>query len=729
MVFAAPAQAKGSRDAGSAAAVNELRANHKYRHGVLPTRQASAKAALANRTAAGPLVFYGLEYFGGTDDPPVGKVGVVTGNPKVYIIYVGSQWGTATTDGNQDLTFSGDPAGMAPRQQEFFKGIGTNNENWSNGTSEWCQGVATGATSCPGGAPHIPYPVSGSVLAGVWYDGAAPVDMNATAHSIAQEAVNAAAHFGNTTTASNKDAQYIITYPTGARPDGWTAGTSGFCAWHDFNGDPNLTGGGAVPSPAGNIAFTNMPYLPDAGINCGAGFVNSTGGDLDGVSIVGGHEYQETLTDPFPYAASPTAVVPEQGGWLAKIYDLSTGEVVESLENADLCAWRPPGKPGGGANVALSTGTFPIQGSWSNAANSCVSALSPMTAKPAVLFNPNNHNIEVYEIAGGNLVEKYWNASNGQWSGWGDFGAFDTDPMTYDNATVPLTGNPAVFYNPGNHNIEVYANAGGHLVEKYWQANNGAWSGWSDFGGSLSGSPKVFYNQNNRNVEVYANSGGHLVEKYWQASNGAWSGWGDFGAPATGNLTGDPAVLYNPNNSNVEIYGNSGGHLVEKYWQASNGAWSGWGDFGVPATGNLTGSPAAFYNPNNHNMELYGNSAGHLVEKYWNASNGAWSGWGDFGAPATGNLAGDPTVVYNNNNRNVEIYGNSGGHLVEKYWQASNGAWSGWGDFGGNLTGDPTVLYNPNNRNMEIYALTSGHLEEKYWNASNGQWSGWGLLS
>jgi hypothetical protein len=36
---------------------------------------------------------------------------------------------------------------------------------------------------------------------------------------------------------------------------------------------------------------------------------------------------------------------------------------------------------------------------------------------------------------------------------------------------------------------------------------------------------------------------------------------------------------------------------------------------------------------------------------------------------------------------------------------------------------------NPNNRNIEIYTVTNGHLEEKYWNAGNGQWSGWTLMS
>src|SRR5262249_58040064 len=74
-------------------------------------------------------------------------------------------------------------------------------------------------------------------------------------------AVNAAAHFGNTTAASNRDAQYIIVSPRGTHPDGYNTPSGQFCAWHDWNGDTTLSGG-AVTSPYGDIAFTNSPTSP-----------------------------------------------------------------------------------------------------------------------------------------------------------------------------------------------------------------------------------------------------------------------------------------------------------------------------------------------------------------------------------------------------------------------------------------------------------------------------------
>ena len=104
-----------------------------------------------------------------------------------------------------------------------------------------------------------------------------------------------------------------------------------------------------MSSPYGDIAFTNMPYITDAGASCGQNFVNGNG-TLDGVSIVGGHEYAETITDQNP-----------AGGWTD-----STG-----FENADKCAWIGVGGTGGAQNVAFSTGSFAMQGSWSNLDRGC----------------------------------------------------------------------------------------------------------------------------------------------------------------------------------------------------------------------------------------------------------------------------------------------------------------------------------------------------------------------
>jgi hypothetical protein len=96
-------------------------------------------------------------------------------------------------------------------------------------------------------------------------------------------------------------------------------------------------------SSSGTISWTYIPYMSDAGQSCGAGSVNNPGTN-DGVTIVGGHEQAETMTDP------------QLNAW----YD-SNGE-----ETGDKCAWMNL------QNTSFSTGSFPTQPLWSNSVGGCV---------------------------------------------------------------------------------------------------------------------------------------------------------------------------------------------------------------------------------------------------------------------------------------------------------------------------------------------------------------------
>jgi serine protease len=96
-----------------------------------------------------------------------------------------------------------------------------------------------------------------------------------------------------------------------------------------------------VSSSYGDIAWTNLPYITDAGANCGANF-NGLGADA-GITIVEGHEFAETETDQFP-----------AGGWLDN----------GGQEIGDKCAWNAAT-----SDQAFGGSSFAVQPLWSNAAN------------------------------------------------------------------------------------------------------------------------------------------------------------------------------------------------------------------------------------------------------------------------------------------------------------------------------------------------------------------------
>jgi serine protease len=251
-----------------------------------------------------------LSYHGGT-----GGIGVETA-PKIYLVLWGSQWN------------NNDPSGEASILESFYKGVG--GSSWLNSVTQYCQGVASGTVYCNGAGQ--PAGNQSGIFVAYWYDNASAAPSKPRQSQLASEAVRAAAHFGNTTAASNASVQYVIATATHNSSSGF--GTQ-YCAYHS-----------ATSSSYGNVAYTNLPYITDAGASCGANF-NGLGPNA-GITIVAGHEMGETITDQFP-----------SSGWTD-----SSGS-----ENGDKCAWISSGQ-GASADIMLSTGIFPVQSLWSNAFNS-----------------------------------------------------------------------------------------------------------------------------------------------------------------------------------------------------------------------------------------------------------------------------------------------------------------------------------------------------------------------
>jgi hypothetical protein len=243
--------------------------------------------------------------------------GAVETAPKVYLVVWGSQWGT---------NGSNDPSGEVGILTSFFSKVG--GSQWLGSVTQYCQGVPVGTVTCGSTGQHAGNP--SGIYAGIWYDSASAAPSSPSQSQLAAEAVRAAANFGNTTASSNASVQYVVATATGNNASGF--GTS-YCAWHS-----------STSSQYGNIAYTNLPYMTDAGASCGANFNGL--GTKAGVTIVGGHELAETITDQFP-----------NGGWLDR-----NGE-----ENADKCAWSA-------ATSSQSMGgtSFPVQPLWSNSNSGCV---------------------------------------------------------------------------------------------------------------------------------------------------------------------------------------------------------------------------------------------------------------------------------------------------------------------------------------------------------------------
>jgi serine protease len=226
--------------------------------------------------------------------------GAVQHTPKVWLLFWGPNW---FTDPTQNTS--------AGYTINFFKGLGvTSDDVWSTIMTQYNDGGGN-----VGFGP-------GTVLAGAYQDTSVP-SFGLTQTQLATEA-NALQAFVPITDTADADVVIVTqpgTCPVGFAPGG-CPGNHAYCAWHSY----------------ANLPYTNLPFQQDAGGSCGE---NSVSGVNDGFSIVGGHEYAETATDPF------------FGGYVDNS-DPGGGEI------GDKCAWFDLGF------TFLSTGAYPTQPLYSN---------------------------------------------------------------------------------------------------------------------------------------------------------------------------------------------------------------------------------------------------------------------------------------------------------------------------------------------------------------------------
>ena len=231
--------------------------------------------------------------------------GPVLTAPKMYVIF----WGYKA---------AGDPDKVKPLMRLYAKSIGgSGHNNIYTQYYEIVSGVKTYITN------------PSSQFGGTWADNTNAIPAHPSDAQVAQEALNGVKHFGY-----DPNGSYVVATAHLHSSPGFG---SQFCAYH-----------GATQYNGQLVSYTNAPYMPDVGHPCGAGWTNPPSDETsadEGVTIVEGHEYGESVTDPN---------VPS--GW----YNNSYGEI------GDICAWQNL------QNDPFGTYLWASQPMFSTASSSCV---------------------------------------------------------------------------------------------------------------------------------------------------------------------------------------------------------------------------------------------------------------------------------------------------------------------------------------------------------------------
>ncbi len=230
--------------------------------------------------------------------------GPVITKPAIYLIFWGYQK-------------YGDPDGVAKLLTLYTQNIGGSGHD--NIETQYYEIVGSKKT-------YITNPKK--ELGGAWNDDS-PVPKSPTDQDIAAEALKSLTHFKY-----DANGLYVVATPHQHSEAGFGPH---WCSYHSY----------AYYQTTELLAYVNIPYMPDAGKQCGSNFIKPPPGESgtdEGVTIMAGHEYGETITDPEPFS-----------GWNGV-----SGEI------GDACAWHNI------ANITFSGKPFTTQPMLSNATESCV---------------------------------------------------------------------------------------------------------------------------------------------------------------------------------------------------------------------------------------------------------------------------------------------------------------------------------------------------------------------
>ncbi len=515
--------------------------------------------------------------------------GPVQNAPRVFVVF----WG-----------WTADPAGEAPYLTNFLSSLG--------GTA-WLGAV----TEYGGGDPP-------GLYGGAWSD-ATPIPAQPSDMQIQDEAVAAANHFGLGTSVN---INMLVATPSGHSTSGFN---KSYCAYH----------GPLAARP--DVAYTNFPYLPDAGVRCGQGSVNGTAGRLDGVSIIAGHEVAEVITDPLLNA------------W----FDTSAFEI------ADKCAWTNLGE------ITTDKGRFAVQPLWSNAAGGCIRATRPPLPPPppppmwtswlseigvpppgiasgssptVASWAPNRLDLFV-EGADQAIWHAWWDGQ--RWNGW-------------ENRGPKIASSPAAVSWAPDH-IDLFAvGPFGQIRHQQW--NGRTWTPWlNEIGAPPPGiaprsAPTVASWAANR-LDLFVQGADHAIWHAWWDGQ-RWKGWENRGPT----IASSPAAAsWAPNH--VDLFGvGSDGHIWHQQWNGRT--WTPWlSEIGAPPPGIASASSPTVASWAANRLDLFVQGADRAVwHAWWDGQR--WNGWENRGPT----IVTTPAAVSWAANR-IDLFGvGSDGHIWHQFF-------------------------------------------------------------
>ena len=234
----------------------------------------------------------------------------------------------------------------------------------------------------------------------------------------------------------------------------------------------------------------------------------------------------------------------------------------------------------------------------------------------------------------------------------------------------------------------------------------------TSLGGNATAAPALVRFDDTHGATFTRAANGSLEEK---TLNGSWAAnWTGLGGPASGQITGQPAA-YGSANGRIDVFVR--GTDNHAYQRTFNGqSWGPW----ICLGGTITSAPTVAFNSPTSWLLTADGADGSVWDRGADASGHGSATWSSIGTPNGKPVYGRPSAVSDSLGAYVAVRASDD----SVWWRTVDtaGNWSSWTDLGGVLSGSPTLLATQG----RIYLFVRAS-DYTLWqlNYVNQQWGGW----
>lgn len=231
----------------------------------------------------------------------------------------------------------------------------------------------------------------------------------------------------------------------------------------------------------------------------------------------------------------------------------------------------------------------------------------------------------------------------------------------------------------------------------------------------------------NSQVEVFGIDPKGALKGVWKHHNGYWEAAFYLSGPGFAPPGAPLAAIWHPLNEQLEVFTIGMNGALAVTYKAHNGRWSGPSYITPPNFAQPGAHVTAVFQPLNNQLEVFAIDATGAVKIAWKTNNGRWQGPVALSPPGVASPGAPLSAVWQPLNEQLEVFWVDTTGALRGLWKQHNRRWeapfqltaAGFAKSGAKLA----AIWQPLNEQLEIFAVDRAGGINVVWKAHNGRWN------